>query len=273
MPDLGAKLNIIKDLLADHRVLVALSGGVDSSVMARLALDFLGYDRVGAATAISETMAASELEAACKLAETIGVKHVTIPISCLDNPEFTVNSADRCYYCKHSLYSELIDYAHKHGYTLVVEGTNASDQGDYRPGIRALKEMGIASPFLISGISKEEIRQLAKQYGLFNWDRPSNACLASRFPYGNPITSSGLKQVETGEEILHTFGFTNCRLRHYGDTARIEISPEQFHLTIDPAIRLELVKNLKALGYSYITIDLEGYRTGSLNEVLPQAAT
>jgi len=264
-----AKLEIIKKTLTGQRVLVALSGGVDSSVMAKLALDLLGYDQVLAVTVSSETMAASELEIAQEIARIIGIRHTIISVTCLEDPRFVSNPVDRCYYCKHNLYSAMLAYAHEHGFTMLVEGTNRSDQADYRPGVKALQEMGIISPFQASGITKEEIRELAKEYGLINWNRPSNACLASRFPYGVSITAPDLKRIETAENLLHAHGFNNCRLRHHGDVARIEVPSGQLEALLAPAIRSALISAIKALGYKYVTVDLEGYRTGSLNEVIP----
>lgn len=261
------KLNNIKNLLVGQRVLIALSGGVDSSLLANIALDTLGYQQVLAVTVSSEIIAASELAAASKIASNIGINHQIIAINSLENPDFQTNPVDRCYHCKHRIYSALLRLAADSGYTMVVEGTNASDLDDYRPGLKALRELGVTSPFLLCGITKEEIRKLAQDYGLSNWDSPSNACLASRFPYHVPLTYADLKRVEACEIILHNHGFTSCRVRHHGDIARIEIPVTQLEVLISATTnKPTIIGDIKAQGYKYVTLDLEGYRTGSMNE-------
>lgn len=267
MVDLDNKLARLKNLLEGHRVIVALSGGLDSTVLAKLSYDLLGCDSL-AVTVNSEIIAARELEAARDAASHIGIPHVIVQARVLSNEDVASNPADRCYHCKHMIFQTLINYANDHGFDLLVEGTHHSDQGDYRPGIRALRELGIVSPYLLSDFTKEEIRQLAHSYGLDNWNNPSNACLASRIPYGTRITKDNLKMVESGERLLSDLGFSHCRLRHHGDIARIEISPAELVRFVQSAHRETIVRSIKSLGYKYVTLDLEGYRTGSMNEVL-----
>lgn len=268
---LADKVSFAHNLLSGfNSVLVALSGGVDSSVLLKMASDCLPKSQVLAVTARSEISTPDEMELARQIAEICGITHEIISISDLELPEFKANSPDRCYHCKLNRFSRFKQMAASRGLKVVVDGSSQSDLGDYRPGMRALKELGIRSPLLECGFTKEEIRQLAQDYGLPNWNRPSNACLASRFPYGTPITREDLSRVALGEALLRSLGLEQCRLRHYGKMARIEIDPRQFGLLLDPRQRLSLVASLKELGYIYVTLDLEGYRTGSLNEVIAQ---
>lgn len=269
MTILSDKLDSARALISSFEsVLVALSGGVDSSVLLKLAASSLDSSRVLAITVRSETSTPEELGLAAKVAEACGVAHETIAVSDLDVPEFQANPPDRCYYCKRSRFSLLKQLARSRGLHVVLDGSNQSDLGDYRPGMRALKELGIRSPLLECGFSKGEIRQLGRDYGLPNWDRPPDSCLASRFPYGTPLTMDGLSRVAEGEALLRAMGLVQCRLRHHGDTARIETAPEKFALLLDSRHRLSLVDALKGLGYTYVALDLEGYRSGSLNEVI-----
>jgi len=245
--NIDSKINHVKELLLNHRVIIALSGGVDSSVLAKISYDLLGENTL-AVTLSSEVMAASEIDSARQMASLIGINHTIIPVSILANHRFLSNQTDRCYHCKRHLFMFLLDYAREHGYTMVIDGSNASDQGDYRPGQRALQEMNIVSPFQIYGLNKEEIRELARGYGLINWNRASNACLASRIPYGIPITQAILSRVETGENLLHNMGFTNCRLRHHGEIARIEIPPSIIETLLLNNNRETIINNRKTLG-------------------------
>lgn len=259
----------VKDLLAGcGSVLVALSGGVDSSVMLSLAADRLGASRVLAATVRSEVTFPRELELAVQVARMCGVAHRVIEVCDLSRPEFMANTPERCYHCKLNRFSLLKNLARDLGLGAVIDGSNASDRGDYRPGMRALAELGVRSPLLECGITKDEVRLLAGYYGLPNRDKPSDACLASRFPYGTPITREGLSMVAQGEAGLRSLGLSQCRLRHHGNTARIEAAPGEFSLLLEPKQRLALVKALKEMGYVYVTLDLEGFRSGSLNESL-----
>jgi len=267
--NLADKINSVNSLISSFEsVLVALSGGVDSSVLLKLAVDCLGPARVLAATTHSETSTQEEIELASHIAGICGATHEVIPISDLSIPEFAANPANRCYYCQGNRFRLLRQTADSKGIKEVLDGSNQSDQGDYRPGRQALIELGIRSPLRECGFTKDEIRQLAKSFALPNWNRPANACLSSRFPYGTPITVADLARVAAGEKLLHSLGLTQCRLRHHARIARIEAPPEEFSLLLDDARRRWLVAGIKELGYTYVTLDLQGYRTGSLNEVI-----
>ncbi|OPY58321.1 MAG: NAD synthetase [Pelotomaculum sp. PtaU1.Bin035] len=263
------KIESVNTLLSSFgSVLVALSGGVDSSVLLKLAADCLGPSRVLAATTHSETSTPEEIELASRIAGICGVAHKIIPISDLSIPEFAANPVNRCYYCQSNRFRLLRQTADDKGFKVVLDGSNRSDQGDYRPGRKALIELGIRSPLKECGFTKDEIRQLAKSFELPNWNRPANACLSSRFPYGTPITAEDLARVAAGEKLLHSLGLTQCRLRHHGQIARIEATPEEFSIFLDPGQSKRLVAGIKDLGYTYVTFDLQGYRTGSLNEAI-----
>ncbi|NPV93384.1 MAG: ATP-dependent sacrificial sulfur transferase LarE [Firmicutes bacterium] len=266
---LNDKIESVRGLLAGYgSVLVGLSGGVDSSVLLKLSVDTLGPDRVLAVTARSEISTPGELDLAARVAILCGVEHMMVESSDLRVPGFSSNPPDRCYHCKHHRFSLLRQLAVNRGLNAVLDGSNQSDLGDYRPGMRALHELGIKSPLLECGLTKEELRQLARASGLPNWNKPSNACLASRFPYGTPITAADLTRVARGEEMLRALGLVQFRLRHYGETARIEADPEQFALVTSPEQRTWLVNGLKNLGYTFVTLDLEGFRSGSLNKAI-----
>lgn len=262
------KINKINETLAGHKVLVALSGGVDSSLMAKLAYDTLGADNVLAVTVDSETTSSQEVLMAQHVTAALGIQHEVLTFSDLENTAFAANPIDRCYHCKHHLYKTLLDMAKQRGYSLVIDGTNASDDGDYRPGVQALKELGIVSPLKESNLTKAEIREMARTLALPNWDRPANACLASRFPYGVPITAIDLLRVDEGEALVRSLGVKICRLRHHGNMARIEVDASEVSRLLVGENRARLVEGIKALGYTYVTLDLEGYRMGSLNEEL-----
>jgi uncharacterized protein len=260
------KLERLKQILSDYNsVLIAFSGGVDSSFLLKIASDVLP-GRVAAVTAVSETYPAHELETAKKVAILLGAKHLVIETSELTIPEFKDNPPDRCYYCKKELFGKLMQLAETEGFATVVDGTNADDQNDFRPGMRACQELGIRSPLQEAGLTKAEIRAYSKELDLPTWDLPSFACLSSRFPYGETITKEAVVRVGEGEDYLRSLGLKQFRLRHHGSIARVEIWMDQLDLVL--ANREEIVKQLKALGYQYIALDLEGYRTGSMNEVL-----
>jgi uncharacterized protein len=248
-------------------VLVAFSGGVDSTFLVRAAQDELG-DKVLAVIASSASFPKKETDGAIALAEEMGVRHKVIQSREMDNPHFVSNPPDRCYHCKMGLFSDLKKIAEKEGIPYVLDGSNHDDIGDFRPGLEACDKLGVRSPLKETGLGKQEIRVISRQMGLPTWDKPSMACLASRFPYETKIDKASLHQVAQAEEYLQSLGFRQVRVRHHGQVARIEVNPENVHKLVDPAIRGRIVENIKALGYSYVTLDLVGYRTGSMNEPL-----
>ncbi len=264
------KLNKLKDLLrVMNKVIVAYSGGVDSTVLLKVAYDCLG-ERVLAVTAVSSTMPKHERAEAKTIAQQIGARHLFIEKHEMDDPQFTQNTPERCYFCKRIAYKPLIEYANQEGYTHVIDGANADDAGDYRPGQKAAREWGVRSPLQEVGFTKAEIRILARELHLPNWDKPAAACLASRIPYGLPITEARLSQIEAAENTLRQIGLGQLRVRHHNQTgtssplARIEIEPQNFETLLEH--RAHIVETFKTLGYTYITLDLEGFRSGSMNE-------
>lgn len=262
------KLEQLKTLFTQmERALIAYSGGIDSTLVAKIAYDVLG-DRALAVTAASPSLLPEDLEDAQIQAVEIGVAHEVVQTHEMDNPNYTANPVNRCYFCKSELHDTLKPLALSRGYQYVVDGVNADDLLDYRPGIQAAKERGTRSPLAEVGISKIEVRQLAKLLDLPWWDKPAQPCLSSRFPYGEEITVGKLQRVGRGERYLRSLGLKNLRVRSEGDTARIELPPEQikeFVLTTElPA----LVSAFQKYGFTYVTLDLEGYRSGKLNQLL-----
>jgi uncharacterized protein len=251
--------------------MVAFSGGVDSTLLLCLALDELGSDRVLAVTAHGGVHTEEELGAACAAAVRLGARHVVVPVDQLRAPGFAANPPERCYLCRRTMYDTLIPLAKAEGMKTIVDGANLDDQGDYRPGMRAAAERGIRSPLREAGLRKEDVRALAKREGLSNWDQPASPCLASRFPYGETITVAALSMVGAGERYLRELGFTNVRVRHHGPLARVEVDSEDIPRAAEPAVRRGIVEHLRKLGYKYVSLDLEGFRSGSLNEMLPAA--
>jgi len=262
------KLTRLKDILHDMgSVLVAYSGGVDSTFLAVTAHEVLG-NKALAVFAASPVAPPMEKEEAASLAHNIGLRFKIIDSNEMSNPDFVANPPERCYYCKRELYSELKPIAKAEGLKWIADGTNADDLHDFRPGRKASAEAGIRSPMLEAGLTKTEIRQLSHAKSLPTWDRPASPCLASRIPYGIPVTAETLNKIARGEQYLHSLGLRQLRLRHHGDIARIELDPEDMAKIITPEIRQDIVTHLKALGYKYVALDLTGYRIGSLNEVL-----
>ena len=248
-------------------VLVAFSGGVDSTLLLRLAHEELG-DRAVALIASSPTYPASEVEQAKKLAEIMGVRYAEISSNELKLPSFVQNSPRRCYYCKTELFSLCREKAKSLGLNFVADGSNLDDTGDFRPGMEAAREIGVRSPLKDAGLTKEEIRRLSRSLGLPTWDKPSLACLASRFPYGTEITSPRLTQVQKSEDFLRGLGFRQLRVRYHGPLARIEVPPEELIRLLEEKTRAKVVRFLKETGFTYVTLDLQGYRTGAMNETL-----
>ncbi|WP_277995756.1 ATP-dependent sacrificial sulfur transferase LarE [Neomoorella thermoacetica] len=265
--DLTAKLEQLKKNLTElESILVAYSGGVDSSLLLKVASTT--PVKVLAVTAASPTYPQAEIEAATRLARELGVQHMVINTNEMDNPEFCANPPERCYHCKKELFATLQELAREHGLKAIVDGANADDRSDFRPGSQAAREYGVKSPLQEAGLTKDDIRQLARHLGLPNWDKPSMACLSSRIPYGQAITAEKLKQVAAAEDYLRQFGIKEIRVRHHGTIARIEVNPSAFALLIDSKVRANLVNYFHTLGFTYITMDLEGFRSGSMNAVL-----
>ena len=260
------KYERLKSLISNTgSVAVAYSGGVDSTLLLKVAHDVLG-DSVIALTAISPSFPAHERERAKEIANQIGVRQVYIESRELEDERYAANSPQRCYFCKKAIIAKLIAFAREQGYDYVIEGTNADDIGNHRPGWQAIQECEIRSPLQEVGLTKSEIRSLAKQLDLPNWNSPAAACLASRISYGTTITPQILAQVEKGETILRQMGFKRLRVRHHGAIARIEIPPHEFSKLLTNNIAI--VSKFKEIGYTYITLDLAGLRSGSMNEVI-----
>ena len=250
-------------------VVVAYSGGVDSTFLTKVAYDVLG-DRVLAVTATSETYTSEEIVQAKELAQLIGVRHLVIATEELKNESFASNPPIRCYFCKSELFGKLRSVATENALAWVVDGFNVDDAGDFRPGRRAGKELGVRSPLQEAELDKEEIRALSRALGLPTWDKPAMACLASRFPYGSRITQEKLNQVDAAERFLRDLGFRTLRVRHHDNIARIEVPCEVMPRFLADGVADKVVGRLKELGWLYVTLDLQGYRTGSMNEGLAE---
>lgn len=260
------KFERLKEILKELKsVAIAFSGGVDSTLLLKVAHTVLGDKAIGI-TVNGAIHPKWEVESARELAKMIGVKHMVLDVDIFRNENIVNNPPDRCYHCKLVVFSLIKETARNYGIENVADGSNADDVGDYRPGMRALKELGILSPLMEAGLKKNEIRALSKELGLPTWNKPALACLATRIPYNTRITEKALSMIEEGEDFLRSLGFTQVRLRHLDNLAKIEVLPEDMPKLLE--LRDTIIEKLKSIGYIYITLDLEGYNTGSMNRLI-----
>jgi uncharacterized protein len=266
--DLASKAAALESRLASlGSVLVAYSGGVDSAFLGVTAARVLG-ERAICITADSPSYPDRHRDLAIGTARAFHLRHELVRTSEVDNPAYRANPANRCYYCKHELYSRLTAIARARGFAAVVDGSNADDRGDYRPGRQAAREFNVVSPLDEVGLTKDEIRELARQAGLASWDEPASACLSSRIPYHSEVTEEKLRTIEAAERVLRGLGFRIYRVRHHDTIARLELGPDEITRAFEPEVAAAIDRGLRALGYAHVTVDLRGYRLGSLNEAL-----
>ena len=264
---LNKRVYLVDILSKMDRVIIAYSGGVDSAFLAAVANEVLGNNALSV-TAVSPSLAPSELEEAQSLAQDLGLNYRTINTNEIEREDYSANNPDRCFFCKDELYSHLIKFCGEENYSFVVNGTNVDDLGDYRPGLDAATQYGVRSPLVEANLEKNDIRVLSREMGLPTWDKPAQACLSSRIPYGTMVTVEALTTIAKAEKYLREKGFKQLRVRHHENIARIEISADDFDVLTSEPLRTEVPSYFKSLGYSYVTLDLEGFRSGSLNEIL-----
>jgi uncharacterized protein len=267
---LDSKLNRIRSILKElRRVAVAFSGGVDSTFVLKLAADTLGPSNVVAVTGKSASLAADELNQAATLAKQFGVEHVILDTDEFENENYLANPVNRCYFCKTTLYAHMQKFIASRGLTTMINGTNADDLGDYRPGLDAAREFNVRAPLAEAGLTKAEIRELSARFGLPTADKPAMPCLSSRVQYGETITPEKLRMIEAAEKFLRDeLGIAECRVRHHHNIARIEVPPPFIPRLADPTVAARIDHHFRSLGYAYVTLDLRGFRSGSLNEVV-----
>lgn len=268
-PQLQAKTEELAILLAQlESVLVAYSGGVDSALVLKMAHEVLGPERAAGCLAISPSVPPREVELAKKHAEAMGARLLTTYTNEMEKEGYVENSPNRCYFCKSTLYSTLNTIAEREGFKFIANGFNLDDKGDHRPGQRAGQELEVKSPLYDAQFTKQDVRTLARTLGLPTWNKPASACLSSRIPYGTPVTLEALEKVGRAEEFLQDLGFAGVRVRHHGDMARIEVPVTDLSRFLEETVRQQISQGLHAIGYAYVALDLDGYRTGSLNEVV-----
>lgn len=266
-PVIQAKLNPLIDLLKSMgSAVLAFSGGVDSTFL--LKVSTLSHIRIMAVIGVSPTMPEQDFRDAEEMVKALNVPYRVIETTELEAADFRRNLPDRCFHCKNELFGELGEIARSEGYRFVMDGSNLDDLDDWRPGRRAAMKYGVRSPLAEAGLRKDDVRELSRELGLPTWDKPSSPCLSSRFPFGEPITVDALKRVQSAENFLKSLGFRELRVRHCGDTARIEVREDDIPRVLQPEIRTSVVERLMALGYKFVSLDLEGFRSGKLNRAI-----
>lgn len=260
------KFNALKKSLHQmERVIIAYSGGVDSTFLLKAA-SLSGLKDILAVTSASNSLPKKELDFSKEMTSSLDIRHKIIETEEMKDENYSNNPPDRCYYCKKELFGSLRSIAEEDDFSFILDGTNADDKEDWRPGRRAALENGVHSPLLDAGFSKSEIRDISRILGLTTWDKPATPCLSSRFPYGEKITAAGLERVELAETFIRKFGFKELRVRDHAGTARVEINPDYFQILMEEEVRPQIISYLKSLGYKYVTLDLQGFRSGSMNE-------